>query len=53
MDGIRPLPPWDFSGTNAAMILRFSATVLAAVLLPWFARALLRSHPYRKEWLLP
>jgi len=36
---------------NAAMILRFSVTVLAAVLSPWFARALLNSHLYHKQSL--
>jgi hypothetical protein len=36
---------------NAAMILRFSVTVLAAVLSPWFARALLSSHLYHKQSL--
>jgi hypothetical protein len=36
---------------NAAMILRFSVTVLAAVLSPWFARALLSSHLYRQQSL--
>jgi hypothetical protein len=34
---------------NAAMILRFSVTVLAAVLSVWFARS--SSHLYRKQAL--
>jgi hypothetical protein len=36
---------------NAAMILRFSVTVLAAVLSVWFARARSSSHLYRKQAL--
>jgi hypothetical protein len=34
---------------NAAMILRFSVTVLAAVLSSWFARARLSSRLYHKQ----
>jgi hypothetical protein len=36
---------------KAAMILRFSVTVLAVVLSLWFARALWSSHLYRKQSL--
>jgi len=35
---------------NAAMISAFSVTVLAAVPLRWFVRALLSSHRDRKQW---
>jgi len=50
MHGLPRLARWDSSGMNAAMISAFSVTVLAAVRLPWFVRALLSSHPDRKQW---